>query len=456
MAVFEIKKHLILINFLYRYLIVASFRIVGSSGFGSLSNPAQIDDVGGSPLHNVCIITLDVCILHTTNVGKQDDSELAYQQLRVGESEEACVSRAAFYWSMCGNGKHQPVIATFLPTGASEMFPPRDEVQLANDYLSQLYTGYNFKYKLSESAALRSMGLPPNARRFIAPHDMGWIDAVDLLPAHRGLCWVSVPTCHAVPALSGRGDDFEDAYVRLRVGESEASCLSRARFYWELCGADPFQQAVASFRPSGVRAAFPGTSDAERSLARRARDLTSLSAAGEAPAAGGRPRGGGWRAVHVFVGPSAYSPTEWVGQGLRGWMGECLQDYHAMRVLGFPRGGFFVDLAAHDAVVYSNTVALEAHFGWDGLCIEPVDRWLWGLRRAAAPAPKPAAPTLPAAAPCRSVLCAHRHCTARACQTMQRVGWVGMGLQRGRGARNRRLVAGSERGAAGNSAAHCG
>jgi hypothetical protein len=227
------------------------------------------------------------------------------------------------------------------------------------------------------------MGLPPNSRRFIAPLDMGWIDAIDLLPPDRGMCWVSVLTCHIVPALSGHGDDFEEAYVRLRVGESQPACLARAHFYWELCGADPFQQAIATFHPTGARSVFPSTAHAQRSLAHRARGVALPASGGEAPPAAGRPRGGGWRAVHIFVGPSTYSPDQFI---LRGWMGECLQDYHVMRVLGFPRGRFFVDLAAHNALAYSNTVALEAHFGWDGLCIEPVDRWLWGLR------PAPAAP----------------------------------------------------------------
>eukprot|EP00291_Cryptomonas_curvata_P015089 CAMPEP_0172152884 /NCGR_PEP_ID=MMETSP1050-20130122/1108_1 /TAXON_ID=233186 /ORGANISM="Cryptomonas curvata, Strain CCAP979/52" /LENGTH=167 /DNA_ID=CAMNT_0012821301 /DNA_START=232 /DNA_END=731 /DNA_ORIENTATION=- len=167
-------------------------------------------------------MTIDECVERPGDIGKHDDSEIAYQQLGVGESEEACVARSAYYWKLCGNGIHQPVVATYLPTGASEMYPSNDEWNEEMARRSQLYTGYNIAHKPSESVALRSMGLPPDARRFIAPHDIGWMDAIDLLPAHRGLCWVSIPTCHAVPALSGRGDDFEDAYVRLRVGESEA------------------------------------------------------------------------------------------------------------------------------------------------------------------------------------------------------------------------------------------
>jgi hypothetical protein len=40
-----------------------------------------------------------------------------------------CLARPAFYWSMCGNGIHQPVNATYYPTGSSDTFPSNDEVQ---------------------------------------------------------------------------------------------------------------------------------------------------------------------------------------------------------------------------------------------------------------------------------------------------------------------------------------
>ena len=35
------------------------------------------------------------------------------------------------------------------------------------------------------------------------------------------------------------------------------------------------------------------------------------------------------------------------------------------------RDGYFVDLAASDGVKINNTVLLEKHFGWKGVCIEP-------------------------------------------------------------------------------------
>ena len=42
-----------------------------------------------------------------------------------------------------------------------------------------------------------------------------------------------------------------------------------------------------------------------------------------------------------------------------------------LSVLPFLRHGYFLDLAAADGVLHSNTYVLEKHFGWNGLCIEP-------------------------------------------------------------------------------------
>ena len=47
------------------------------------------------------------------------------------------------------------------------------------------------------------------------------------------------------------------------------------------------------------------------------------------------------------------------------------QDLIVSYLLGCIRGGYFVDLAANDAIVHSNTAGLEATFGWQGLCVEP-------------------------------------------------------------------------------------
>eukprot|EP00980_Cylindrotheca_fusiformis_P008217 scaffold1736_cov127-Cylindrotheca_fusiformis.AAC.31 len=41
------------------------------------------------------------------------------------------------------------------------------------------------------------------------------------------------------------------------------------------------------------------------------------------------------------------------------------------------RNGYFVDLAAKDAVRISNTYALETFFGWNGICLE-LNSVYWG------------------------------------------------------------------------------
>ena len=319
--------------------------------FTSAANEYLDSPANGTSLRNICFMSVKKCSRFPHLIGSHDDSEDAYQQLNVGRSEPACLSRAVHVWEMCGNSAVDPAVATFLPTGNSDIYPPSHEVIEATDRLEQLFTAYNKAYKPHPITVQQSAGITPNTRRFIAPAGMSWPEARELLPAHRGLCRVDILTCHLVPWLSGRGDDLDDAYASLRVGESEAACLARARFFWQLCGADPFQQANATFEPSGARAAFPDDAHVRRSLARRAPGLVLATDAAEGPAPAGRPRGGGWRAVHVYVGPSAHAT--WAGP--RGWMAECLQDLHVMQILGFRRGGFFVDLAAHDAALCGGT-----------------------------------------------------------------------------------------------------
>ena len=60
--------------------------------------------------------------------------------------------------------------------------------------------------------------------------------------------------------------------------------------------------------------------------------------------------------------------------GDRLWFSQHGQDVAVMRALDYWRnnrtGGFFVDLAANDAVWASNTYALEQHFDWRGIWIE--------------------------------------------------------------------------------------
>ncbi len=47
------------------------------------------------------------------------------------------------------------------------------------------------------------------------------------------------------------------------------------------------------------------------------------------------------------------------------------QDHLVLELLGGLRGGFFLDSGAADGVVASNTLLLERHYGWRGICVEP-------------------------------------------------------------------------------------
>ena len=53
------------------------------------------------------------------------------------------------------------------------------------------------------------------------------------------------------------------------------------------------------------------------------------------------------------------------------WYGQARQDELVHALLRNKTNGFFVDLAANDATLLSNTYALETYHDWNGVCIEP-------------------------------------------------------------------------------------
>ena len=61
------------------------------------------------------------------------------------------------------------------------------------------------------------------------------------------------------------------------------------------------------------------------------------------------------------------------------WFSQARQDELVFNLLHGKRGGYFVDLAANDALLMSNTFSLEHFFGWNGLCIEPNPLYWPGL-----------------------------------------------------------------------------
>lgn len=91
----------------------------------------------------------------------------------------------------------------------------------------------------------------------------------------------------------------------------------------------------------------------------------------------------GWKLVHVFYGHSRHLPEistiseSYFNQ--HKWFSQLRQDEVVSALLKNKRNGYFVDLAANDAVKISNTYALEKHFGWNGLCVEPNPIYWSGL-----------------------------------------------------------------------------
>jgi hypothetical protein len=91
----------------------------------------------------------------------------------------------------------------------------------------------------------------------------------------------------------------------------------------------------------------------------------------------------GWSTIHVFTGDdkhvldaSAIPPDAYFD---RSWFSQRLQDKIVFHLLNQKKNGYFVDLAANDAVRISNTFALERDHGWRGLCIEPNPIYWAGL-----------------------------------------------------------------------------
>ena len=64
----------------------------------------------------------------------------------------------------------------------------------------------------------------------------------------------------------------------------------------------------------------------------------------------------GWRQIDVFYGKAAISNHTWFSQAA--------QDELVIGLLRGKRDGYFIDLAANDAMLLSNTYAMEQYYGW--------------------------------------------------------------------------------------------
>ncbi|CAB9498477.1 Methyltransferase FkbM [Seminavis robusta] len=90
----------------------------------------------------------------------------------------------------------------------------------------------------------------------------------------------------------------------------------------------------------------------------------------------------GWNPIHIFYGKMDNFineiPDKWHLKNSAKhsksksteWFGQHGQDVAVAKFFDFKSNGYFVDLAANDAVWASNTFALEQNFDWKGICIE--------------------------------------------------------------------------------------
>lgn len=69
----------------------------------------------------------------------------------------------------------------------------------------------------------------------------------------------------------------------------------------------------------------------------------------------------GWSTVQVFYG---------VSEEVKRWQSQVKQDRIVAALTRQKQGGFFVDLAANDAKILSNTVGLEQKLNWNGKTVE--------------------------------------------------------------------------------------
>ena len=80
---------------------------------------------------------------------------------------------------------------------------------------------------------------------------------------------------------------------------------------------------------------------------------------------------GAWYGQELQGAPAAQSshspPPSVPTRATQPTVADCI----AATLHGFKTGGYFVDLAANDAVTLSNSYTLEQQYGWKGLCVEP-------------------------------------------------------------------------------------
>ena len=84
-----------------------------------------------------------------------------------------------------------------------------------------------------------------------------------------------------------------------------------------------------------------------------------------------RPTSGGARTQVYRERTAAWWATIGAQSVAATWHAELLQDWWVVTLFDGMKGGFFVDLAAYDAVAFSNSHVLERDYAWQGICVEP-------------------------------------------------------------------------------------
>jgi FkbM family methyltransferase len=92
----------------------------------------------------------------------------------------------------------------------------------------------------------------------------------------------------------------------------------------------------------------------------------------------------GWGTIHFFYGSKSRLPalSETYDKNYlncKTWFGQARQDEIVARLLRNKRDGYFVDIAANDAIRFSNTIGLERNLNWKGICIEANPKYWMGL-----------------------------------------------------------------------------
>jgi hypothetical protein len=85
----------------------------------------------------------------------------------------------------------------------------------------------------------------------------------------------------------------------------------------------------------------------------------------------------GWKTIDVFYGKTQL-PEDNPNQR---WYSQVGQDEIVMALLNNKQGGYFIELAANDALTLSNSYSLERYGQWKGLCIEPNPMYWHDLSR---------------------------------------------------------------------------